>query len=281
MIQDAACQVKPQDANENTYPEGGLKSLDEINSFDVVRSEFLSPTFRPKITLNIDKLAFSSSCVRLIPDNSYVQMLFDQGKKRVVLLPCGQYDKDALKWSSSNGAKLNPKSITARLLCAKLFDFMQWEANNRYKVMAVYQVLEGRKLIVFNLLEYEMVVPEVVMDAKGNVKKKQRSYYPIDWRASFGTAFGDHRSTYEVNLDDYYLMSNKDGANESETTAGEAITGQVPTASDIITRQYYTPDEPVVHTANLNDDPDFTPAPDPQVDQSRPEEWSSTGGEHR
>ncbi|GHU78196.1 hypothetical protein AGMMS49992_28230 [Clostridia bacterium] len=176
----------------NTYPEGGLTSLDEISSFDVVRSEFLSPTFRPKITLNIDKLAFSSSCVRLIPENSYVQMLFDRNKKRVVLLPCGQFDKDALRWSNKKGSKLQPKSITARLLCAKLFDFMQWESNHRYKVMAAYQMLEGRELIVFNLYEYEMIVPEVITDAQGRVKTKQRKYYPPDWRESFGTAYGDH-----------------------------------------------------------------------------------------
>ncbi|GHU80476.1 hypothetical protein AGMMS49992_33490 [Clostridia bacterium] len=154
-LQDAAREdtAAMDEIFNNTHPEGGLFSLDEINEFDVVRSEFLSPTFKPKITLNADKLAFSSSCVRLIPDNSYVQMLFDRKRKRIVLLPCGQFDKDALKWSNQKSGKTSPRGITARLLCSKLFDYMGWIPDNRYKVMAVYQELEGRQLIVFNLVE--------------------------------------------------------------------------------------------------------------------------------
>ena len=244
-ISDEQFEGKPSihkhDLSEDTFPEGGLSSLEEINGFDVVRQEFLSSTFKAKITWNINKFSFNSACVRLIPDKSYVQMLFDEKSRRVVLLPCGQYDKDSLRWCNNRSGKPQPRDINAQMLCSKLFDFMEWIPEHRYKVMAVYQVLSGRELIVFNLLEYERIVPEEVISADGKVKKRIKKYYPPDWRDSFGTAYGEHKSTYEVNLDDYYLLSSFDSERMPKTPMRE---GQAPTPSEIITRQYYTPDEP-------------------------------------
>jgi len=227
----------------DTFPDGGLSSLSEINGFDVVRAEFLSPTFKPKITLNVDRLVFSASCVRLLPDYNYVQMLLDRIKKRVVLLPCSPYDKDAHKWSNKKGSGVAPRQIPAPILCGKLFDFLNWTSDFRYKVMAVYQRLEGRELIVFNLLEYEMVVPEQIRDAHGDVIKiKRRPVYPIDWRESFGIAYSEHKDTFSVNLNDYYLLSDKDATDNKGNIPPSLIQGEVPTASDIITRQYYKPE---------------------------------------
>ncbi|GHU79430.1 hypothetical protein AGMMS49992_31400 [Clostridia bacterium] len=228
--------------DRDTHPEGGLDAINEIDNCDVVRAEFLSPMFRPKITLNNDRLAFSASCVRLMPDVEYVQMLFDRNKRRIIILPCGRFDKDALQWSTCKNGKAQPKGITARLLCFKLFDFMEWRSESRYKSMAVYQILDGKQLIVFNLHEVEMVISEEVASDDGKVKRKLHRVYPMDWRNSFGTLYCEHKATYEVNLDDYYIMTRKDG--ESGSTMPR-ISGAVPTASDIITRQYYTPDKPM------------------------------------
>ena len=82
------------DVIENEIPIDGLLSLDELNQSQVIMPEFTAPTFRPKVTLNYNDLAFNSSCVKLFPDNKYFQLLVDDQKKRVIALPCGQYEVD-------------------------------------------------------------------------------------------------------------------------------------------------------------------------------------------
>lgn len=224
----------------DTHPEGGLESLDEINQFELVRSEFLSPVFKPKVTLNYDRLAFSASCVRLIPDYNYIQMLISQVRKRVVILPCGQHDLYALKWSNVKAGKAQSKSISAQILCAKLFALMDWVPEHRYKIMAIYQILSGKQLVVFNLTDYERIVPETIYNNAGKMVRTSKKYYPPDWRDFFGIPYGELQSACEANLDEFYLMSNKTAQTPEPPTEGV-----IPTPSDVITRQYYIPDEPM------------------------------------
>jgi hypothetical protein len=177
-----------------------------------------------------------------MPEVEYVQMLFDRSKKRIVILPCERFTKDALQWSVRKNGKTQPRGISARLLCFKLFDFMNWRPESRYKSMAVYQILDGKQLVVFNLLETEMVVSEEVIDDDGKTKRKRHLVRPLDWMNTFGTLYCEHKATFEVDLSDYYIMTHKEN---SEGTGAPRIPSSVPTASDIITRQYYTPDKPV------------------------------------
>ena len=39
----------------------GIESLGELEICQVVRSEFISPTFRPKMTFNFDSISFSGN----------------------------------------------------------------------------------------------------------------------------------------------------------------------------------------------------------------------------
>jgi hypothetical protein len=114
---------------------------------------------------------------------------------------------------------------------------MNWNIDNRYKIMAVYQEIEQQRLIVFNLVESEMYVPEEKENEDGTLSIKRKKVYPIDWENTFGSPYAEHKETYAVDLDRLYFLSNN---SESEKPS---IDARVPTASEIITRQYYVPDE--------------------------------------
>ena len=49
----------------NEIPIGGIESLDELLDSEVVRSEFLSPTFQAKVTIQYPKFRFNAACVRM------------------------------------------------------------------------------------------------------------------------------------------------------------------------------------------------------------------------
>lgn len=220
-------------------PEGGLRSLDELQEAEYIRAEFITPVFRPKVTLNYTDLIFNTACVRLMDDTEYVQMLVLPSTKRLVIMPCNEYDKDSVKWSIFKDGKPKSRNVTARIACGKLFQLMDWNINYRYKIMAVYQILQDQRLVVFNLNECEMYVPDDKAKTDGSTRIRRKKVYPIDWEKSFGSPYSEHRETYAVDLDHLYLLSN-----DIELDAPKpAVDGRIPTPEELITREYYTPDD--------------------------------------
>ena len=222
---------------ENEIPIGGLLSIDELNDSQVIKPEFTAPTFRPKVTLNYGDLTFNSSCVKLFPETTYVQLLADDKKKRMIALPCSQYDVGVVKWSNIKNDKPQSRNIKAKVACAKIFRLMEWDVTYRYKVMAIYQELNGIKMVVFNFMDCTMLIPEEVIGKDGKAKTKRHTVYPIEWESLFGPTYGEHRRQYEVDIQTYHLIS--DQLKEEPSS----VVPRVPTSEEIMTRNYYVPDE--------------------------------------
>ena len=58
---------------------GGLSNYSDMKRESVqrVRGDFLSPTFKPRITFAIDSVTFNMACVNLFPDNQYIVINID------------------------------------------------------------------------------------------------------------------------------------------------------------------------------------------------------------
>ena len=173
----------------NEIPIGGIQSLDELLDCEVVRSEFLSPTFQAKVTIQHRKFRFNAACVRTFADTQFVKVLIDRGRRRIIVIPCEEFSPCKLKWSIHKNGKPQSRDCLAEYTCAKLFDMMNWIPENRYKIMAVYQELEGVRLIVFNLVECEMVVVKTVVRDDGKTVKEQKIIRPDKWLESFGNLY--------------------------------------------------------------------------------------------
>lgn len=222
---------------ENEIPAGGIHSLAELDELQIIKPEFTAPTFRPKVTLNYGDITFNSSCVKLFPENTYFQLLVDDKKKRMIAKPCSLYDVGVVKWSNIKKGIPQSRPIKASVACAKIFRLMGWDSSYRYKVMAIYQELSGVKLVVFNFVDCTMLVPEDVVDKDGKVKTKRHTIYPLEWEKLFGPTYGEHRKQYEVDIQTYHLIS------DEMTEERRPIVPRVPTPEEIMTRDYYVPDE--------------------------------------
>ncbi|MHB1454987.1 MAG: hypothetical protein ACYCYM_13670 [Saccharofermentanales bacterium] len=229
--------------NTMLMDENGIQSLEELNNYQVIRSEFLSPKLRPKVTFNIDNLIFNSSCVCLFGDVQYIQILINSVENRMVIIPCNEYAKDSLKWYNLKKEKKMPRTIGCKIFGAKLFDMMGWIPENRYKVQAIYQKIDGQEIILFNLNEFEMVVPEIVQKNDGTTMKKMKVYYPEKWRESFGMTYQEHQESYKINLMENYMVNNTRDGTESKYDSSQTEEN-IPTPSDIITRQYSMKSKP-------------------------------------
>jgi hypothetical protein len=127
------------------------------------------------------------------------------------------------------------RSCTAKKFGEKLYDMMRWVKENRYRVLAYYQEIEGVQLLVFNLKEYEMVVPEFITTKTGKIIKRGRVILAKDMENGFGMTLSEHSVANDVELNAHYTLSDKD---KEVTIADVSFTGKVPAEEEIIMSQY-------------------------------------------
>jgi len=222
-------------------PQGGVRSLEELYDCELVRSEFLSPTFQAKVTVQYSHLTFNAAAVRLFPDTQHIQVLMDRKGRRMIVVPCSEHAPGRLKWAIFKKGKNHSRGCLAKITCAKIYAMMDWIPDNRYKIMAVYQEIQDIRLIVFNLVECEMLVTEVVEKGDGTKKKKIKVLRPQDWLESFGNIYRNHADAYQVDLNAHYLLPDNLTGEDKEVLLAEKrppVQPREPSPVDIMRRQY-------------------------------------------
>ena len=216
--------------------EQGIKNLNELKNLEVLRTEFASSTFKPKVILSYETISFNKACLNLMPDAKFVNVLVDRHKKRIIILPVNKHAKDALQWCGvTRKGDLKKRICTAKKFGEKLYDMMQWVKENKYRILAYYQEIEGVRLLVFNLLECEMVVPDFFTTKTGKVMRRGRVYLPGEWENGFGMPLVKHSEANAVELNAHYTLSDKD---KDVTIADVRVRGKVPTDEEIIMSRY-------------------------------------------
>jgi len=213
----------------------GISSLVELQNFEVLRTELASPFFKSKIILSYDSISFNKACVKLLPDTQYINVLIDRDKKRIIVLPVHKHAKDALRWCNVKKGEIVKRACTAKKFGEKLYDMMQWVKENKYRALAYYQEIEGVRLLVFNLKEHEMLVPEFVTSKTGKVIKRSKVYLASEMENGFGMPLSEHSVANDVELNAHYTLSDKD---KEVTIADVKIKGKIPTDEEIIMSQY-------------------------------------------
>ncbi|MHB1154699.1 MAG: hypothetical protein ACYCWE_02905 [Eubacteriales bacterium] len=215
--------------------EKGVANLNELRDLEVLRLEFTSSRLKPKVILSYETISFSKACLDLLLDIRFINVLIDRVKKRIIILPVDKHAKDAFQWCSvSNEGNIKTRLCTAKKFGEKLFDMMHWVKENKYRVLAYYQLIEGVRLLVFNLKECEMVVPEFITTKTGKIIKRGHSYLPGDWN-NFGMSLDLHNEANSVELNAHYMLSDQD---IDVTISDVRVKGSTPTEEEIIMSQY-------------------------------------------
>ena len=102
-----------------------LNELDR-SSVQRVRGEFLSPTFKPKMTFAFDSVTFNMSCVNLFPDTQNIVIHVDEVNQRLIIEQTDSYDRDRLKFANFKEARNNPRKCMAREFCGMIYSLMGW-----------------------------------------------------------------------------------------------------------------------------------------------------------
>lgn len=240
---------------------GGLLDYSEAQAQTVqrVRGEFLSDTFKPRVTFAFRSVTFNMSCVNLFPDDQHVSLGIDEPNLRLIVEPTVYYDKNGLKFANYKKGRNNPRTSTTKYFCPMLFEFMDWNPNAKYRCLAIYQEFGDKKIIVFNLDECQQVFSEIRENADGTKKRNTTIHMPPDWKGRFGYAMDELDAKVRVDFSSTLItIDNKTGERQIAH-----ITPKFPTPEELMHQPYggirlrkEEPDEDAKSVSNRMSDPE-------------------------
>ena len=176
----------------------------DIDDFQVVRREFFSHINEPSITFNNCKFNVNTACLSKFPEFNYAQILVNQKKKILAVLPCDETAKDSYMWCKTYKGRKQPKTITCRLFFAKIVSMMGWNPEYKHKIMGKVVHANDKYMIAFDLNATETY--ERIKADGTKPKTSKVPVYPADWQNQFGMPFKEHRQSMQIDLFDGYAV---------------------------------------------------------------------------
>lgn len=196
------------------------------DGYQVVRGEFFAHLFEPSVTLSREKVSVNAACLRKLPDIDYVQFLVNPNEKKLAIKPCQEDMKDSFRWSSGEGKKRKPKSITCRIFFAKVMNLMGWDPKYRYKILGKLIRTKTDMLYVFDLASAEIYG----IRSNGGTSASRTPIYPEAWKNQFGVPFNEHQDTVQVSIFEDYAVFKINS--DDETKGNKHVSNESNDSSD-------------------------------------------------
>lgn len=188
--------------NESGKPKKEMKIFqDDSFSFDgyqVVRGEFFAHIHEPSLTFSNSKVYVNMACIKKLPQFDYVQILVNPEAYKLAVRPCNESEKDSFRWCTAT-EKRTPKHITCRIFFNKVFNLMNWNPDNRYKILGKLIQSKTELLFVFDLTSAG-TYPKKQILPEGKTKTSAKPDYPAEWKNQFGVTVAEHDKNVSINI---------------------------------------------------------------------------------
>ncbi len=187
----------------------------DLREYELVRTQFFRSSNDESVTFSIDKLYFSTFCIRKFKHTAYVEMLFNPHDQLMAVRPTVKDNRNAMHWAVVNGDKYTSRTLNGPVFLNKLFDIMGWDQHCKYRIHGVLQEKETGPIIMFDLRETEVIIPTVFPE--NNTKENSTAYisdgmtplvahskksvvaFPVSWVESFGSNYYEGKNPREIN----------------------------------------------------------------------------------
>jgi hypothetical protein len=189
--------VQPYDAEDDqTFSYEG---------FQVTRGEYYAHSHEPTIVLSDYRVYVNRACLQKAPDVEYVQILVNREKRKLVIRPCEEDERDSFPWCT---VKRRIRRVTCQMFFVMLVDMMDWNPEHRYKVIGKMIRHADEYLFVFDLSSAETYQRQIVLDENGQDKRRtsRKAVYPNEWKGQFGLPVEEHRMAVQINIFDGFAV---------------------------------------------------------------------------
>ena len=181
-----------------------LQANFSFEGYQVVRREFISHQFDPAMTIRGTSITFNNSCISKLEDATYIQFLINTATGKLVIRPCEEGTRDAIRWCVLRGDKRKSREISCSELTRRLYEILGWEKVYRYKFQGIRINYNGESLYLFDLNDKEAFLPQSKDPETGKVRRA-RPVYPDEWKDSFGRDVAEHEASTQIDLTQGFL----------------------------------------------------------------------------
>lgn len=174
---------------------------------------------KPAVSIKYPEITFNMACIRLFEGIQHVLPWTSSKRKRMVVAMCTEEEPSSVEWAriqKKDGTWIN-KSVKSIEYVDKIYTFMNWDRNCRYKVLGRVTETEKGLCLLFDLSEaimYDSEVKEYQDEATGKTKKHRTVYYPNEYKDRIGKSYDDYVAGQQMSmfesLDGYINQSYND-----------------------------------------------------------------------
>ena len=170
-----------------------------FDGYQVVRREFISHNFDPAMTIRGNSITFNNPCISTLEHAPYVQFLINPAEQRLLIRPCEEGARDAVRWCIVREDKRKSRQITCTIFIEKLREMMGWDDLYRYRLQGMRIDHDGEQLYLFDLSSNECFLPQKRDPDTGKLIRP-KPILPAEWRETFGMDVKEHEASTQVDL---------------------------------------------------------------------------------
>jgi hypothetical protein len=167
----------------------------DFEGFEVVRREFFSKANCPAITIKYGSIVFNVRAIRKLDECHYIHILINTAKKKIIIKPCEEDEKDSLQWCRvDKHSKIVSRSITGKLFTAQLYKDMNWNIESTIKMLGTLEICKGEKIFVFDLNNAEAYLHLAETSDDETKRRKRIPFMPEHWHGNYGQSYEESKT---------------------------------------------------------------------------------------
>ncbi len=179
----------------------------DFRGFEIARSQFFDMQNRVWARFSVEELKFNIHSIRKLDCIKFIELLIHPFKKLMVIRAVDGEKHTAIKWNKIRDGQSFSTCVSGAAYLKTIFELLQWSTNLSYRVSGFKKGNELETVLVYNLEEAELIVPETTFDEKNDnsdeilpmIKSgKSVSAYPTSWASSFGYSYYSHAQAEEL-----------------------------------------------------------------------------------
>jgi len=162
---------------------------------EVVLSELDASHCEPSITFHNRNVFINMACLKRLPNVDYILFIVVRGERKLRLEPSSEDEFGSVKWRT-HGKKRGARKIIMTEFVRKIMDLMNWNPENRYRLLGKFVCKNGKHQFHFDLT-FPIVNRPASHDG-GKLQMSRTPEFPEEWQDRFGLSVEEHHKRFQV-----------------------------------------------------------------------------------
>ncbi|TCL60543.1 DNA invertase Pin-like site-specific DNA recombinase [Kineothrix alysoides] len=187
----------------------------DLRGYEIARAQFFDTSNKITVTFSRDTLILATEAIRKIGKDMRIEMLIHPDKLLFAVRSCGTENRNGVQACRLHNDTIVPIPIRGAACLPTLYELLNWKEECKYRVIGVHHQKESENILIFNLQETEILIPNNMLntgnsetDSNGSLYngmnpftrgvKKNILAYPPNWMNGFGKDFYTHAQAKEL-----------------------------------------------------------------------------------